>query len=173
MIFIKRISLLVTFVLLALSILAGCLADYEPHYRVDFVARACIKPHHRYYYRTCNELVAKVNSDIVAVPADFNTDLASIPKWLWSFISPQYSAFVMPAILHDYLYACPGNIPRKTMDDILYSALISEGVTKFTASKMWLAVRIFGAKNFNGGLYCRPDGTNSSRYDFGLNYNGV
>jgi hypothetical protein len=91
---------------------------------------------------------------IFEVPENFDTDLASIPRWFWSILSPQYSAFVYPAILHDYLYHCPGNLPRAFADDVFFSALITEGVSQFTASKMYMAVRLFGQHNYHKGDYC-------------------
>jgi hypothetical protein len=43
------------------------------------------------------------------VPVDFETDLASIPRLLWSFISPfDLGAAVVP---HDWLYYHRGNLP--------------------------------------------------------------
>lgn len=46
--------------------------------------------------------VNKTNHEII-VPFGFITDLASIPKGLWWWESPQ-EATMAPAILHDYLY---------------------------------------------------------------------
>ncbi len=85
------------------------------------------------------------------VPKDFETDLASVPRLLWPIFAPQYSGFVAPAILHDYLYRCPNDITRQFADEVLYSALITENVTAFTASKFYLGVRLFGASHFAHG----------------------
>lgn len=86
------------------------------------------------------------------VPKDFETDLASVPRLLWPIFAPQYSGFVAPAILHDYLYRCPNDITRQFADEVLYSALITENVTAFTASKFYLGVRLFGASHFEHGV---------------------
>lgn len=85
------------------------------------------------------------------IPKDFKTDLASIPRILWPIIAPQYSGFVSPAILHDYLYRCNNNFSRQFIDEILYSALITMNVTPFTASKFYLGVRLFGDSHFKQG----------------------
>jgi len=86
------------------------------------------------------------------VPKNFETDLASIPRLLWPLLAPQYSGFVAPAIIHDYLYRCNNAITRKFADEVLYSALIADNVTPFTASKFYLAVRLFGGSHFNKGV---------------------
>lgn len=141
-----------------LLLISGCLIQSEPRYLVKFQNRPCIKPHARFQYATCKPLYVRINDDILEVPADFSTDLASIPRWLWPVLSPQYSAFVYPAIAHDYLYLCPSHVSRRTADDIFYYALLSEGVSQFTASKMWLGVRVFGKSSFRAGQSCKGIG---------------
>jgi hypothetical protein len=121
---------------------------------VTFEDTACIKPHHTYRYLTCDTLLVNINGNILTIPAGFDTDLASIPHWLWSFISPQYSAFVYPSIMHDYLYGCPGRLTRDYIDDLFYSALLTEGVSHFTATQMYFAVRLFGQSHFSEGQNC-------------------
>ncbi len=86
------------------------------------------------------------------IPKSFETDLASIPRLLWPLFAPQYSGFVAPAILHDYLYRCPNDISREFADEVLYSALIVENVSPFTASKFYLGVRLFGHSHFKHGV---------------------
>ncbi len=85
------------------------------------------------------------------IPKNFQTDLASIPRLLWFIFAPQYAGFVAPAILHDYLYRCRDDISRQFADEVLYSALITENVTPFTASKFYLGVRLFGGSHFDRG----------------------
>lgn len=121
---------------------------------ITFINEACIKPHKRYHYLICEPIHIKVDDLEITIPAGFNTDLATIPRWLWSFLSPSYSGFVGPSILHDYLYMCPGNLSREYVDQVFYSGLLKNGVSSFTASKMFYAVRLFGHKNFSKGNYC-------------------
>ncbi len=89
-----------------------------------------------------------IDGDSYVIPKDFKTDLASIPRLLWPILAPQYAGFVAPAILHDYLYSCRHMVTRKYADQVLYSALLAEGVTKFTAIKFYLGVRLFGVFHF-------------------------
>lgn len=121
-------------------------------HNISFNSEACIIPVKGYNYKTCNDIFVLVDGKQYVIPKNFQTDLASIPRILWPILSPQYSGFVRPAILHDYLYRCDNHIARKFADEVLYSALISENVTAFTAYKFYLGVRIFGDSHFVNGL---------------------
>lgn len=129
---------------LSLIGLVGCAHFHQ----VVFVNQACIKPFEGYEYHTCKPMRVRIDGEKIIVPGNFDTDLASIPRILWPILAPQYSGFVAPAILHDYLYRCNAIGNRKYADDVLYSALIAEDISNFTASKFYLAVRLFGASNY-------------------------
>lgn len=133
---------------LSLVYVAGC-AHFHP---VVFLNQACIVPFKGYNYKTCAAIRVTVDGKTYTVPKDFETDLASVPRLLWPVFAPQYSDFVAPAILHDYLYRCPHNISRQFADEVLYSALITQNITPFTASKFYLGVRLFGAHHFQHGV---------------------
>ena len=129
---------------LSLAYMVGCAQFHQ----VKFNNSACIIPYKGYDYRTCKIIRVTIDGTKYAIPKDFTTDLASIPRILWPVISPQYSGFVAPAILHDYLYRCHTPVTRKYADEVLYSALIAADVSAFTASKFFLAVRLFGGHHF-------------------------
>lgn len=133
---------------LSLIYMVGC-ASFHP---VVFVNQACIVPFKGYDYKTCKAMRVKIDGKKFTVPKDFETDLASIPRLLWPIFAPQYSGFVAPSILHDYLYRCNNNITRQFADEVLYSALITENVTAFTAAKFYLGVRLFGESHFEHGV---------------------
>lgn len=134
---------------IALAWIVGCAHVHQVIFRND----ACIKPYKGYYYHTCQPMRVTIDGKKFTVPKDFQTDLASIPRLLWPILAPQYSGFVAPAILHDYLYRCNTVVTRQFADEVLYSALLAEDVSRFTASKFYLAVRIFGSTHF--GQYSR------------------
>ena len=48
-------------------------------------------------------------SDVITVPAGFVTDLASIPRLVWSFYPPD-GPWVKAAIIHDFLYDTQGRV---------------------------------------------------------------
>jgi len=97
-----------------------------------------------------------IDGDYYVIPAGFQTDLASVPRILWSIIAPNYAAFVAPAILHDYLYSCGNLGDRRFADEVLYNALKAQEVSTYTAMKFYMAVRLFGASHFNSrNMECR------------------
>lgn len=127
------------------TILIACI----PTHSITFINDACIIPYKKYNYHTCEPMQVNIDGTIYVVPRHFTTDLASIPRALWSFIAPQYTEYVAPSILHDYLYSCDNFFNRKLDDEILYSALISNGVSTYIAIKFYLAVRLFGSKHYD------------------------
>lgn len=90
-----------------------------------------------------------IDGSLYEIPARFKTDLASIPKILWSFVAPQYASYVAPSILHDYLYSCGQYNSRKFADEVFYSALRDKGVNPVTAANFYWAVRLFGSSHFS------------------------
>lgn len=139
---------LILIVYLTLAYMAGCAHFHQ----VNFLSEACIIPYKGYDYKTCNPMDVIIDGTKYTIPKNFETDLASIPRLLWPIFAPQYSGFVAPAILHDYLYRCHNHITRQYADEVLYSALITENVTPFTASKFYLGVRLFGGSHFVSGV---------------------
>lgn len=133
---------------LALTFLVG----FAHFHQVIFKSEACIIPLSGYNYRTCKPIKVIIDGKSYTIPPNFKTDLASIPRILWPLLAPQYSGFVSASILHDYLYRCNNSISRQFADEVLYSALITENVTAFTASKFFLAVRLFGDSHFTNGI---------------------
>lgn len=139
---------------ISILILAGCVNQWPANHYIQFDAPACIKPVHGYHYQTCRIIQVEIDQSIVEIPHDFNTDLASIPRWYWSILSPAYSGFIAPSILHDYLYGCPNGRTRYDIDSIFYNALRENDVSLFTALKMYFAVRVFGKSHYSNGNYC-------------------
>lgn len=152
----KTIRILFLFIL-AFILETACMMYKRSSHDVIFWDEACIKPFERYDYRTCDNLRVTIDGNRYVIPKNFKTNLASIPRPLWSFYSPQYSAFIAPAILHDFLYHCPNKLERKFADDVFYSALKTEGVSTPTATKFYIAVRLFGFLHFEKGNQCIPN----------------
>lgn len=141
---------LVTFITIYLcaSALVGCA---RPH-NVSFKTQTCIIPTKNFLYKTCSDIDVFIEGETYVIPKNFQTDLASIPRIFWSFIPPQFSAYVAPAILHDYLYHCYNTGDRKWADDLFYASLISQGANRFTAEIFYIAVRIFGSEYYNADM---------------------
>lgn len=43
------------------------------------------------------------NGEILTIPSGYVYDMASVPKWLWSFVRP-FNDGLLGTLIHDYLY---------------------------------------------------------------------
>lgn len=140
-----------------LSILAFAvvvLPSCSPNEDVSFPDNPCLIPDINNTFKLCKPMKVIVDKDKYTIPKSFKTDLASIPRVLWSIYSPLDSKTIIPAILHDYLYQCPHKLSRKKIDSIFYSSLIDNMVNPIVAYQYWMAVRLGGASHFNQGNDC-------------------
>lgn len=155
----KYIKIFAALAVLSIMLFA-CMNIPQESFEILAFNEACIKPDKRFTYKTCEPLYLEINGKEIVVPGDFKTDLASIPRPFWSLISPMDSRFMAPAILHDYMYQCPDYFTRREADSIFYQNLRLHGVGSYTAYKMYLAVRLFGFRNFQDGNFCIYRDTN-------------
>jgi len=139
-------------ILIVLSIIFLYLLLSLSSHQLKFIDQICIIPFKDYDYKTCSSMRAIIDGKTYVIPKDFESDLASIPRIMWPIFAPQYVGFVSPAILHDYLYRCNDDINRKIADEVLYSALIENDVSKLTAFWFYIGVRLFGISHFNHGI---------------------
>jgi hypothetical protein len=100
----------------------------------------------------------------LTVPKWFRTDLASVPRWLWSLSGiPPAGLHSAAAVLHDFLYHHGGVLPlgsyqaldgewqddpsvwtRNAADRLFLRVLKEAGVSAFRRFKMYHAVNAFG-----------------------------
>ena len=99
-----------------------------------------------YSWVTRTPLVYNRDTEVITVPDNFSTDLASVPKALWG-IFPPFGHHTKAAVLHDYLYG-QGVRPRKQCDEIFLEAMAAMGVSKTRRYLMYWAVRAFGGKAY-------------------------
>lgn len=141
--------------LIGIAFLAFCGVSFsEQAPKIEFYERPCIKPYTDYTFQTCNPFVVRVNDEHVIIPRNFITDLASIPRPLWSLMAPDNAAVIEPSILHDFLYRCPNSLSRKAVDNIFYAALRKNKNPWYSSMVMYYAVRVFGSSHFSEGHYC-------------------
>ena len=100
----------------------------------------------------------------VKIPANFRTDLASVPVWLLWFAGPNDN-HQRAALFHD---ACYKYKPcrRSTADEVFRVIMLTDGVHPLRAWLLWAAVRLFGGRAWN------RDGTGGLPA-LGVNVNGV
>lgn len=137
--------------------LSSCSLTPSAYHAVKFMNHGCISPLAAYNYKTCDDLKVDVDGKELVIPKGFETDLASIPKWYWSIISPSKSEIIEPSILHDYYYRCAKPTTRLYADEVFYYAMLQKGVDTYTAGKLYLAVRIFGEGSYDSPSKCIID----------------
>ncbi len=138
-------------VFILLLFLSGCAA--EQRLKTEILTPVCIKPLYDYHYKTCNKIVFKINEREFYIPAQFETDLASIPRIAWPIMAPAHSSLIRPAIIHDWLYRKTCDFSRFQTDLIFYHMLRNDGISIFQANMMYFAVRLFGWNYYNED-YC-------------------
>lgn len=107
-----------------------------------------------YVYSYKSKKYWKINKSIIVKLSDNNTitihngfyyDMATVPKWLWSFIRP-FNDALFATLIHDYLYIHQEthNMTRYEVDKefLLWSNLINKN--KFDNHLRYLFVRLFG-----------------------------
>jgi hypothetical protein len=91
-------------------------------------------------------LIAKLEGKTLAVPAEFETDLDSVPRLPLAYWLMKGRAF-KSAILHDYLYYV--GYPREFADDVMFGAMVHEGVHPATRQAIYAGVRAGGWSAYN------------------------
>ena len=144
-----RISILIVIVIFLSILLTSCSVLTPKPHNVEFYDEFSIRPKADYIYIVTDSFGVEVDETDIMIPRNFETDLASVPRWYWSFIAPISTELVAPAILHDYLYSCPAYFTREEIDDIFYWGLIANGVSEYTSYQMYIVIRIFGGRHFH------------------------
>ena len=83
----------------------------------------------------------------IRVLKGFDFDFASIPKFLHSLLPKDGQEYDRAASLHDALYASNW-LPKDECDRLFYEAMLLDGVPKYRAKSMYLAVKWFGGSAY-------------------------
>lgn len=86
---------------------------------------------------------------VLYVPAGFETDFASVPRFFWRILPP-IGSYKAAAVVHDFLYAAGSKVTRRLADAIFYEAMYAQGVSAWKRVAMYWAVRMFGFLAFHG-----------------------
>ena len=92
------------------------------------------------------DMVYTWNDMVVIVPAGFESDGASVPRFLWSSVSSQIDPRTLAAaIAHDYIYRNhPEGWTREMADDMFYDICRSDGLCWWSSQKAYWGIRLFG-----------------------------
>lgn len=77
------------------------------------------------------------------VPAGFETDFASVPRWLW-WLMPPLGRYSRAALVHDYLYQHHDAMSRFLADALFRELMFHLGVPAWKRLAMYWGVRLFG-----------------------------
>jgi len=86
----------------------------------------------------------------LTVPAGFESDGASVPRFFWRIIFPPGDPkAIRAAFKHDYIYRClPAGWTRKDTDKIFRRNLLEDGVKRWKANLAYVGLRLFGFASF-------------------------
>lgn len=89
----------------------------------------------------------------ITAPAGMETDFASVPRLVWTYLSPEDPCILYGSIIHDYLYQCGGRLPLRTLsradaDEVLREAMLVCGARSTQAAVVYRVLRMFG-RNWN------------------------
>jgi hypothetical protein len=93
---------------------------------------------------------------LVAVPRNFVTDFASIPRIVWAILPP-WGRYGAAAIIHDYLYWMQYTT-RETADNTLREAMTLLGVDAGVITEVHTAVSAFGQGAWDHNAQLRASG---------------
>lgn len=105
------------------------------------------RPEHRLVDPIVFELGAPGSGLLIYVPAGYVTDGYSMPGRLLQLFQPHSARYLLPAILHDWLYDT-GMVPRAVADRILLQAMRSIRVPEWQCQLVYRAVRFGGGGGF-------------------------
>ena len=86
------------------------------------------------------------SKEIISVPKGFVTDLASIPRVIWSFLPP-HDTYGKAAVIHDYCYVHAIN-SKEWADNVFYESMGVLGIPKWKRKIMYWSVKYFGKGNY-------------------------
>ena len=90
------------------------------------------------------------NGKTLFVPEGFESDGASVPRFLWGSITPAIDhRTIRGAIAHDYLYRrTPAGWTRKEADELFYDLIREDGLGWWASQKAYWGVRLFGSSSW-------------------------
>lgn len=85
----------------------------------------------------------------VLIPAGFETDFASIPRFFWRYMHPTDKRIGKMAVVHDWYYRSPWcAVTRAQADNALRAGMEALGANRFDREAVWCAVRMGGGGAF-------------------------
>ena len=132
--------------------------------------------------RTAHPWGVRIDGIDYVVPADMETDGASIPRLLWRVVDPPFYSLIVPgAIIHDAAYGgllkavAPDaelvSVDRADADELLRMLALWNGCTSLKAAIVYRTVRICGATAWRNS-HARNSGVDIATLDYDWTCNG-
>lgn len=91
----------------------------------------------------------------IVAPAGMFTDFASVPRLVWSYLSPEDPCILYGSLIHDFLYKTGGRLPLRTLtraesDEVLREAMLACGARITQAAVVYRCLRMFGGAHWKG-----------------------
>ena len=83
------------------------------------------------------------NGETIVIPEGFETDLSSVPKFLWGVLPP-FGNFLLASLVHDYLYISYQSKGRKFSDKEMLIVSNRTHKNKLDNYLRYWGVRAFG-----------------------------
>ena len=89
----------------------------------------------------------------LTIPAGFESDGASVPRFFWRLVFPPGDSKALhAAFVHDYIYRThPAGWTRADADKVFRELLVAGGIPAWRANLAYCGVRWFGGKSWKEG----------------------
>ena len=89
----------------------------------------------------------------LTVPAGYESDGASVPRFFWRFVFPPGDIHALrAAFLHDYVYReHPKGWTRKMADEMFLAVMLEDGCDRRRAYLAYAGVKLFGYSSWTRG----------------------
>ena len=93
------------------------------------------------------DLIVIWGDRVIRVPAGFQSDGASVPRFMWENVSPAIDPrTIRAAIIHDWIYRNhPNGWSRRMADCLFYDFCRADGLSWWKSIKAYWGVRMFGS----------------------------
>lgn len=96
-------------------------------------------------------------NNFIVVPKGFITDLASIPRFIWSFGLSPIDTYMTPAVIHDYLY-WDQRCTKEEADAVLGLSMIESEVSPAKQLSVYRGVDWFGRSSYRKNAALKDKG---------------
>ena len=102
-----------------------------------------LSPSHEHDWELLQDFTETTKYGEITVPKGYITDLASSPRFTWSFVPP-FGRYSQAAVIHDWLCSNPSNPNYVNRHKVFYELMLKYKTKPFKANVMYYAVKVYG-----------------------------